>query len=63
MLKERKRGGRRRGEMGGIYWLMVRRGEIKKREKRGFKKLDISSGGSFLCVFTCVFLTYNANAH
>lgn len=49
--------------MGGIYWLMVRRGEIKKREKRGFKKLDISSGGSFLCVFTCVFLTYNANAH
>lgn len=38
--------------MGGIYWLMVRRGEIKEREKRGIKKkLDISSGASFLCVF------------
>lgn len=39
-------------DMGGIYWLMVRRGEIKEREKRGIKKkLDISSGASFLCVF------------
>lgn len=49
--------------MGGIYWLMVRRGRTKERKKGGFKKLDISSGGSFLCVFTCVSLSFNANAH